>query len=74
MNVFVLCLDRLGFELNIIDKSFALELIQAVHCAQVLAAEGHVDVVVVCSGKKSFLAGADIHHELKFVGARGMFK
>lgn len=75
VNLFVILLDRKGLEHNIVDMPFALELLQAVHRAHVLAARGDIDLVVVCSGKnKSFLAGADINHELKFVGSVGAIK
>ena len=72
VNVFVICLDRRGSEHNIIDRQFGLELTQAAYLAGEKAGSGEADVVVVCSAKeRSFLAGADIEVELKFIGPEG---
>ena len=72
LNVFVICMDRSGLKHNIIDDIFGLDLIRAVHLANKKALGGEIDVVVVCSAKNnSFMAGADILHELKFIGIEG---
>ena len=72
INVFVICLDRVGHEQNIIDRGFALQLACALKQARQKAVIGEIDLVVVCSAKKgSFLAGADLLTELKYVGAQG---
>lgn len=72
LNLLVLCMDRPGLEHNIIDRRFALELARVVGGAKEKVEAGEVDLVVVCSAKKgSFMAGADIETELKFVGLGG---
>ena len=72
INVFVICLDRAEGDHNIIDRELARQLGTAVHYAWKKARKGEIDVVVVCSAKKSsFMAGADILYELKFVGLEG---
>ena len=72
IKVFVICLDRAEGDHNIIDREFARQLATAVHHAWKKARKGEVDIVVVCSAKKgSFMAGADIPYELKFVGPEG---
>ena len=72
VNIFVICLDRCGSEHNIIDRQFGLEFTQAVYLAGEKAGSGEADVLVLCSAKeRSFLAGADIEEELKFIGPEG---
>ena len=72
VNVFVICLDKYGSEHNIIDRQFGLEFAQAVYLVREKAENGEADVVVLCSAKdRSFLAGADIEEELKFIGPDG---
>ena len=72
VNVFVICLDREEGDHNIIDRNFGWQLAKAVLLALEKARKGEVDVVAVCSAKEgSFMAGADILHELKFVGVEG---
>ncbi len=75
LNVLVLCMDRPGAEHNIIDRRFALELANAVYGAREKVEAGEVDVLVVCSAKRgSFMAGADIVTELKFIGVQGQME
>ena len=75
VNVFVICMDRRNLEHNIIDKDFGIELLRAIHIAEKRALSGEIDTVVICSAKKeSFMAGADILHELKFVGNEGDYR
>ena len=72
VNVFVICLDREEGDHNIIDRKFGLQLAKAGLQALEKARKGEVDVVAVCSAKEdSFMAGADILYELKFVGVEG---
>ena len=72
LNIFVICLDRTNAAHNIIDRTFALELARAVYLAGEKAAKGETDMVVVCSAKQgSFMAGADIKYQLKFIGPAG---
>lgn len=72
VNVFVICLDKPDSVHNIIDKEFGLALARAVYLAWEKATNGELDVLVVCSAKdRSFLAGADIAHEMKYVGVAG---
>lgn len=71
-NIFIVCLDKPGSELNIIDIEFGNQLGLALHLAREKAIAGEIDLLVVCSGKdKSFMAGADIMIELKVVGIEG---
>ena len=75
VKVFVICMDKPGSDHNIIDEAFALDLARAVNCARVRAAGGEINAVVVCSAKKeSFLVGADIEVEFKFVGELGFHR
>ena len=63
--LFVICMNRPGADHNIIDKSFCLAFARIVLTAREKAVRGEVDAVVVCSAKQgSFMAGADIEHEL----------
>lgn len=72
VNVFVICLDREDGDHNIIDRNFGWQLARAGLQAREMARKGEVDVVAVCSAKEgSFMAGADILYELKFVGIEG---
>ncbi len=72
VNIFVICLDKADSAHNVIDKEFGLGMGRALFLAREKASKGELDVVVLCSAKKrSFLAGADILHELKFVGVEG---
>ena len=72
VNVFVICLDKPVSVHNTIDRELGLGLARAVCLAREKAAQGEIDVVVVCSAKeKSFLAGADILYELKMLGVEG---
>ena len=72
VNVFVICLDREDGDHNIIDRNFGWQLARAGLQAREMARKGEVDVVAVCSAKEgSFMAGADILYELKFVGIKG---
>ena len=74
-NVFVICFDREGSEHNVIDRPFALGLARALLKADQLAKEGRIDVVVMCSAKStSFVAGADIKHELQLIGIQGSIR
>ena len=74
-NVFVICMDRPDLEHNIIDKQFGVDLVRAVHIAEKRALCGEIDTVIICSAKKgSFMAGADILHELKFIGSEGAYR
>lgn len=75
INIFVICLDKPNSEVNIIDKEFALSLARALYHAKDKAESGELNLVVVCSAKQgSFLAGADIDHELKFTGPSGTLR
>ena len=75
LNIFVMCMDRSDLQHNIIDNRFGLDLIQAVLLAEKKALCGEVDIVVLCSAKTdSFMAGADILHELKFIGIEGAYR
>ena len=75
LNVFVICMDRPDVEHNIIDKQFGLDLVRTVHVAEKRALSGEIDTVIICSAKKeSFMAGADILHELKFIGGKGAYR
>ncbi len=72
VNVFVICLDRLGHDQNIIDLGFALQLACAVDHAKKQALDQDIHLVVICSAKSgSFMAGADILTELRFTGDSG---
>ena len=72
INVFVICLDRIGREQNIIDLGFGLQLACAINHARRLALDRDIHLVVLCSAKKgSFMAGADILSELRFIGEKG---
>lgn len=72
INVFVICLDRMGHEQNIIDLGFALQLACAVNHAKHQALDQDIHLVVICSAKKgNFMAGADILTELHFTGDDG---
>lgn len=72
INIFVMCLDRLGQAQNIIDLGFALQLACAVNHAKKQAIDQDIHLVVICSAKAgSFMAGADILTELKFTGEDG---
>ena len=72
LNIFVMCMDRHDSQHNIIDSCFGLDLKRVVHLADRKALCGEIDLVVVCSAKRgSFMAGADILHELKFIGVEG---
>ena len=75
VNIFVICLDREGGEHNIIDRPFATGLARAVVQADRLAGRGLVDMVVLCSAKRgSFVAGADIKHQLLMIGEEGKLR
>ena len=76
INIFVICLDKPDSEHNIIDRELGLALARAVYLAREKADKGELDVLVLCSAKKrSFLAGADIEHELmQFVGVQGSYR
>lgn len=75
VNIFVICLDREGGEHNIIDRPFATGLARAVVQADRLASRGLVDMVVLCSAKRgSFVAGADIKHQLLMIGEEGRLR
>ena len=72
VNVFIITLDKKNSSQNILDTALALELARAVRCAQLLCESGEIDVLVFCSGKKGiFLAGADIKHQMRYVGDEG---
>ncbi len=72
VNTFVICLDQPGREHNVIDRALGLQLARAVYLAAEKVEAGEIDLVVVCSGKKgSFVAGADIQSEMKYVGVEG---
>lgn len=75
INIFVICLDKPGSEVNVIDKEFALSLARVLYHAKDKAESGELNLVVICSAKQgSFLAGADIEHELKFAGPSGALR
>ena len=81
LRIFIVPLDEEGIQLavinldresdtassvNIIDEEFALSLARTVFVLAMLAQEGSIDCVVLCSSKEnSFIAGADIKYEIK---------
>ena len=85
LRVFIVPLDEEGIQLavinldresdtassvNIIDEEFALSLARTVVVLTLLAREGSIDCVVICSSKEnSFVAGADIKYEIKLKDA-----
>lgn len=75
VNVFVICLDTPDSSQNILDRNLGTGLASAIICVKKMVDQGEVDLVVVCSGKeKTFMAGADIKIELKFIGTNGMLR
>jgi enoyl-CoA hydratase/carnithine racemase len=73
-NIFVICLDKPDSELNIIDMEFGIQLGRTLYLAKENADAGEIDLVVVCSAKESFVAGADILLQLKLIGVNGECK
>lgn len=75
INMFVICLDKLGHSQNIIDRPLVFQLARVVQHARQKALAREIDVVVICSAKKgSFLSGADLLLQLKFTGVQGSQK
>jgi len=62
----IICLDHQSSAVNIIEEGMGLSLARAVLTAEWYVQNELINAVVLCSGKQhSFLAGADIHYELK---------
>ena len=75
VNIFIICLNGAESQQNIIDRTFAIGLAQVVFHAREKVKAGEVDLVVICSSKmNSFMAGADIETQLKYVSFKGLQK
>ena len=75
VRVFVICLNTPDSSQNVIDHTFALEFGKAVLQLKELTANNEIDMVVICSGKENtFIAGADIKVELKYIGVHGSLR
>ena len=63
----IICMDHQSSSaVNIIEEGMGLSLAKAVLIAEWYVKNELISAVVLCSGKQhSFLAGADIHYELK---------
>ena len=75
VRVFVICVNTPDSSQNVIDRNFALGFGKAVLQLKELAANNEIDMVVICSGKENtFIAGADIKVELKYIGVHGSLR
>lgn len=75
VRVFVICLNTPDSSQNVINRNFALEFGKAVLQLKKLTANNEIDMVVICSGKENtFIAGADIKVELKYIGVHGSLR
>lgn len=71
MRAMVICIDTPSSSQNLFDRMFSLEIGKAVIHANELANSNDIDLLVVCSGKDTFIAGADIKNLLSYIGNQG---